>query len=136
MAYPSWMLSYAPGFYVEITFGPNSTLTNDNAGIVFGGGVKNPQLKIGANVFNIVQGGVTYTGQPGLNLNLSGTLGNNFVPPNNYKVGTPPTIQNIIVNPASSNISSLRTYFTISLRGKNGGKLNIKSICFIPIPVG
>ena len=130
------MLSYAPGFYVEITFGPNSSLTNDNAGIVFGGGVKNPQLKIGANVFNIVQGGVTYTGQPGLNLNLSGTLGNNFVPPNNYKVGTPPTIQNIIVNPASSNISSLRTYFTISLRGKNGGKLNIKSICFIPIPVG
>ena len=120
-------------FFMEITFGPNSTAGQSTGKGYFGNGA---DFRVGTSVNPITLSNIIYTTAPNTEILINNIApNNNFVPPDGYVIGTPSSPFNIIVdlNSYDPQAPTDVPYVVISLEGEEVQTLNIKQICFIDI---
>jgi len=119
-------------FFMEITFGPNSTLSSTGKGYLGNGGAV---FRVGSNVNPITLSNINYNNAISETLINNIAPSNSWTPPDGYVVGTPSSPFSILVDLSNYDpqIPTDVPYVVISLEGEEQQVLNIKQICFIDV---
>lgn len=119
-------------FFMEITFGPNSTLSSTGKGYLGNGGAV---FRVGSNVNPITLSNINYNNAISETLINNIAPSNSWTPPDGYVIGTPSSPFSILVDLSNYDpqIPTDVPYVVISLEGEEQQVLNIKQVCFIDI---